>query len=400
MHSFAEQFHFIALLGKMNIAMNNKENPLSCDYHQLPHSGIRSLKPYIPGKPIEEVVREHGLTDIIKLASNENPLGCSALVLNALAKLSPTQIANYPSPSNHPLLGKLSEKLAIDKAMLMFGNGTDSLFLFLLITFALHTGKHILIHEYAFISYELQAQTLGIPVSKIALNADWQVDIEALINACNEQTALIFLANPNNPTGQLIPLEKIKRLMARIPASTIVVLDEAYYEYVYGSRNGKSIELLAHYPNLILTRTFSKAYGLAGLRLGYLIANPQIIELVQRVQLPFMVNQTALTAAHAALDDEEFIQRSLKMNTQGMQQLIQGFKALKIKHRPSHCNFITIDCQIDAKTIYQDLLRYGIIVRPLSQYGLPNHLRISIGNSQQNTLLLDKLAICLSKTKK
>ncbi|CEG61593.1 Histidinol-phosphate aminotransferase 2 [Legionella micdadei] len=377
-----------------------KENLLPCDYHQLPHPGIQSLHPYIPGKSVEEVAREQGLTDIIKLASNENPFGCSPQVQKALAKLSAIQIASYPSPANHPLSQKLSERLAITQDMLMLGNGTDSLFLFLLVTFALHTGKHILTHEYAFISYQIQAQTLGIPVSKIALKANWQVDIDAMISACNEQTALIFLANPNNPTGQLTPLEEIERLIASIPTSTILVLDEAYYEYVYGQVSGKSINLLAQYPNLVITRTFSKVYGLAGLRLGYFIANPQITELVQRVQPPFMVNQAALAAAHAALDDDDFIHRSLEANIRGKQQLIQGFEALKINYLPSRCNFVTIDCQTETKSIYQDLLKYGIIVRPLNQYGLPNHLRISIGTNQQNELLLDKLSICLSRIKK
>ncbi|KTC87807.1 histidinol-phosphate transaminase [Legionella drozanskii] len=370
---------------------------MSCDYYLLPHLGIRSLHPYIPGRSIEEVARELGITDIIKLASNENPLGCSPLAKKALAELSGAQIANYPSPANHPILSKLSQKSGLSKEMITLGNGTDLLFLILLITFALHTGKHVLTHEYAFISYRLQAQTLGIPISTVPLNPDWQVNISAMIEACNDQTALIFLANPNNPTGLFIPPEEIKRLITHIPPSTILVLDEAYYEYAYKLGDKSSINLLAQHPNLVITRTFSKVYGLAGLRLGYAIANPHITELIQRVQPPFVVNTAALVAANAALDDDDFILRSLKLNQEGMQQLLRGFEALKINSLPSSCNFITIDYQTDSRPIYQYLLKHGIIVRPLIQYGLENQLRISIGNAQQNACLLDKLANCLAE---
>ncbi|PJE11190.1 histidinol-phosphate transaminase [Legionella sp.] len=370
---------------------------MSCDYYLLPHLGIRSLHPYIPGRSIEEVARELGITDIIKLASNENPLGCSPLAKKALAELSGAQIANYPSPANHPILSKLSQKSGLSKEMITLGNGTDLLFLILLITFTLHTGKHVLTHEYAFISYRLQAQTLGIPISTVPLNPDWQVNISAMIEACNDQTALIFLANPNNPTGLFIPPEEIKRLITHIPPSTILVLDEAYYEYAYKLGDKSSINLLAQHPNLVITRTFSKVYGLAGLRLGYAIANPHITELIQRVQPPFVVNTAALVAANAALDDDDFILRSLKLNQEGMQQLLRGFEALKINSLPSSCNFITIDYQTDSRPIYQYLLKHGIIVRPLIQYGLENQLRISIGNTQQNACLLDKLANCLAE---
>ncbi len=280
-----------------------------CNYQQLPHPGIQSLKPYIQGKSIEELAREEGLTDIIKLASNENPLGCSPLVKEALEKVANQQLATYPSPNNHPLLAKLSQKLGVSEQMLTFGNGSDLLFFFLLTTFALHTGKHMLTHDYAFITFAIQAQTLGIPVVSVPLKANWQVDIDAMIAACNPQTALIFLANPNNPTGLLIKQENIKRLLNSIPPTTLVVLDEAYYEYAYPYGDKTSINLLSQHANLVITRTFSKAYGLAGLRLGYAIANPEISELLQRVQLPFVVNQTALEAANAALNDEDLLNK-------------------------------------------------------------------------------------------
>ncbi|MBA2651967.1 MAG: histidinol-phosphate transaminase [Tatlockia sp.] len=364
---------------------------MACDYFDLPHPGIRSLHPYIPGKPIEALAREKNLTDIIKLASNENPLGCSPLVREALANLSGLQIATYPSPTNHPLTPKLSQKLGVSEQMITLGDGTDLLFFFLLTTFALATGKHMLTHDYAFISYEIQAQTLNIPTVKIALNTNWEVNIDAMINACNQETAIIFLANPNNPTGLFIPLSEILRLLANIPASTILVLDEAYYEYALPKGDKNTINMLSRYPNFVLTRTFSKAYGMAGLRLGYAIASPEITALLHRVQPPFAVNQASLVAANAALDDDDFVEKSVELNARGMLQFHQGFDALKIKYLPSSCNFVTIDCQRDAQAIYENLLNVGIIVRPLQQYGLNNHLRITIGTAEQNDRLLDNL---------
>ncbi|WED42045.1 histidinol-phosphate transaminase [Legionella cardiaca] len=369
---------------------------MSCDYHHLPHAGIQSLKPYIPGKAVEELAREQGITDIIKLASNENPLGCSYKAKEAIARLTPHQLATYPSPMNHPLRHKLSQKLGVSETMLTLGNGSDSLFSLILTTFALHTGKHMLTHEHSFISYGIQAQTLGITVQKIPLQPNWHVDIDTMISMSQQNVAVIFLANPNNPTGIFINPEEIRRLIANVPATAIIVLDEAYYEYAYSPGDKTSINLLRDYPNLIITRTFSKAYGLAGLRLGYAIASPEITELLLRVEPPFGVNQAALEAANAALDDHEFVTETLKLNQQGMQQLQQGFDTLNLSYLPSRCNFITFDCGVNALPIYEELLKHGVIVRPLQPYKLSNHLRVTIGNSVQNARFLDKLALCLS----
>ncbi|CEK10077.1 histidinol-phosphate transaminase [Legionella hackeliae] len=368
---------------------------MSCDYHQLPHLGIQSLSPYIPGKAVEELAREQGLIDIVKLASNENPLGCSIKAQEALAKLSRVQLATYPSPMNHPLRFRLSKKLGVSEDMLTLTNGSDSLFSLILTTFALHTGKKMLTHEHSFISYGIQAQTLGIPLQKIPLRADWQVDIDALIKSSQVNTAVIFLANPNNPTGIFINPEKIKHLLDNVPNNTIVVLDEAYYEYAYAKEDKTTLHWLQQYPNLIITRTFSKAYGLAGLRLGYAIARPEITELLLRVQPPFAVNEAALEAANAAIDDDSFVAKTVELNRQGMEQLQQGFNALKLNYLPSHCNFIMFDCDMDATVVYQNLLKQGIIVRPLTPYKLRNHLRVTIGTSTQNARFLEQLPLCL-----
>ncbi|KTD45335.1 histidinol-phosphate aminotransferase [Legionella quinlivanii] len=372
---------------------------MACDFFSLPHPGIKTLNPYVPGKSIEELTRELGIENIIKLASNENPLGCSPHVRDVLEKLSNTTIATYPSPGIHPLRKELANHLGIEEAMLTLSNGSDLLFNTVMVAFALHSGKKILTHQHAFISYQIQAQTLGIPTSICPALNEWEVNIDGLIERASINTALIFIANPNNPTGLLLDLKEIERLMASIPSSTIVVLDEAYYEFAYSARQPGALQFLNQYPNLIITRTFSKAYGLAGLRLGYAIAHPDIIQLLLRVQLPFAVNQVAMQAGIEALADQSFVAETLSVNAQGMEQLAAGFSDLGLPCLPSACNFLTIDCKQNALPVYQSLLEHGIIVRPLVPYALPNHLRISIGTKEQNARLLATLPTCLSANK-
>lgn len=364
---------------------------MSNNYHLLPHEGIRSLTPYIPGKSAEEVAQELGITNIIKLASNENPLGCSTRVTEALATLSGQQIATYPLPANHPLRKRLADKLSIDTNMLTLGNGSDALIPLLQTTFALHCDKHIITHECAFIAYGIHAKTLGIPVVITPLLPNWQVNIDAIISSCNEKTALIFLASPNNPTGLLVRQTDIERLLKNIPATTILVVDEAYYEYVDDKDKLNTISLLDTYPNLVITRTFSKAYGLAGLRLGYAITSAHITSLLQRVLPPFTVNEVALIAANAALDDDEFIRQSVNNNAQGLLNLQQGLTKLKLNYLPSAANFITFNCEVDAAPLYLKLQQRGIIVRPLHPYGLNHYLRVTVGTQQQNKRFLDTL---------
>lgn len=364
---------------------------MSIDFQQLPHAGIRSLVPYRPGKSIEELAKEKGLTDIIKLASNENPLGCSPLVLSALQHISPHYVATYPSPFNHPLISKLATKLNVNTEQLFLSNGSDYLFNILLNCFALHTNKHILTHDYAFSTYAVQANALQVPVISVSINENWEININHLVNACNQHTALIFVANPNNPTGLLIQQEEIKYLLEQIPESTLLILDEAYFEFAANQLTNSSLDWLEEHPNLVVTRTFSKLYGLAGLRLGYAIANPSIISILKRVQLPFTVNQLALAAAYAAIDDEEFIKLSLKLNKEGMIQLIEGFNQLHIEYLPSSCNFLTFDCKEDSMSLYNYLLDKGIIVRPLHAYKMNNFIRVTIGTKEQNSRFLEAL---------
>lgn len=364
---------------------------MSIDLQNLPHAGIRSLIPYKPGTSIEELQKEKGLTDIIKMASNENPLGCSPLALSALKNSASATIATYPSPINHPLMAKLAAQLQINPQHLFLSNGSDYIFGLLSQCFALHLDKDILTHEYAFSTYAIQAKALGVAVQIVAVAENWQVDVEAIIQACTVQTALIFIANPNNPTGLLISSEKIKYLLEHIPQQTLLVLDEAYFEYTTHQSEHDSISWLNEHPNLVVTRTFSKIYGMAGLRIGYAIAHPEVISILQRVQLPFMVNQAALNAAYAALDDKEFIQRSINLNQAGMRQLKQGFQQLGIQYFASAGNFLTFDAQEDGMNLYHYLLNRGIIIRPLHPYNMPQYLRVTVGTEEQNNRFLHEL---------
>lgn len=372
---------------------------MAVNFQELPHPGIRSLVPYKPGKSIEELAREKGITDIIKLASNENPLGCSPKALDAVRNMPAQVFATYPSATNHPLMPKLAKKLNVAIEQLFVSNGSDFIYTLLLNAFVLHQNKQMLTHDYAFSTYAVQAHTLNIPVQSVAISQNWQVNISTLIDACTEQTGIIFLANPNNPTGVLISQQEIKYLLENIPETTLLVLDEAYYEFAAHQQTCNSIEWLAKYPNLVITRTFSKIYGLAGLRLGYSLANPSITSILHRIQLPFTVNQAALTAAEAALDDEEFLNLSLKLNTEGMHQLSEGFNQLDIDYIPSACNFLTFNCKEDGLSLYNYLLDKGIIVRPLHPYKMDNYIRVTIGTKEQNNRFLEALNLYYKEKK-
>ncbi len=357
------------------------------NFNTLSHAGIRDLKPYVPGKSAEEVAKEYGLKDVIKLASNENAWGCSPAVHAALNKMSKQTLASYPQSYVHPFRQQLANYLKVDADMITFSNGSDLLVGLLISCFAIHQSKHVMTHRYAFVTYEVQAQTLGVPIV-VTPTKNWQVDIDAMIETCNEDTALIFIANPNNPTGILVEQNEIIRLLDNIPKTTILVLDEAYCEYAFDNPN-HSLSLLEKYPNLVLLRTFSKVYGLAGLRLGYSVSHPDISKLLYRIQLPFTVNIAALIAGEAALDDQAFVKKTIELTTQGLRFLEKAFHALQIEYLPSHANFITIDCKKDAYQLFQRFQEYGIVLRPLNPYEMNQYMRITVGTDEQNKRLID-----------
>lgn len=362
---------------------------MNYNFKEFAHPGIKALKPYIPGKSLTEIQKTQN-QEIIKLASNENVLGCSSKVLEVIHNITKEDVSIYPTSVSHPLRSELATHLGVKKEMITISNGSDLIICLLLTCFAANSDKHILTHDYAFASYAIQATTLGVPVVSTKTK-NWQVDIDALIGNCNSKTALIFLANPNNPTGLLITHQEIKRLLNCIPKSTILVVDEAYYEYAVNYYLGSSLDLLNEHPNLVIMRTFSKAYGLAGLRIGYAISCKEITDLMYSIQLPFAVNIVALSSASAALKDRDFLKKTLTLNSAGLLQMQVGLETLGISYIPSHANFITINCQTNADIFTQELEKDGIYVRPLGPYNMQNYLRITIGTEAQNIKVLESL---------
>lgn len=351
---------------------------------------ILAINPYQPGKPIAELAREMGLVeaDIVKLASNENPLGVSPKARAALLT-GIEGLALYPDGNGYELKAALARRLAVGMDGMVLGNGSNDV-LELVARAFLTPGTSAVYSEYAFAVYPLAILAAG--ASSICTPArDYGHDLAAMLAAIREDTRVIFIANPNNPTGTLLPPDELHAFLQRVPEHVAVVLDEAYGEFLDPNLRAPSVDWLGEFPNLILTRTFSKAYGLAGLRVGYALAHPSVADLLNRVRQPFNVNSLALTAAAAALDDDEFIARSKAVNDAGMAQLVEGCQRLGLRHIPSHGNFLCIEVD-NAPHVFQALLKRGVIVRPVAGYGLPTYLRVSIGLAEQNARFLAALA--------
>ncbi len=361
---------------------------MSCDFIALANKGVQGLSPYQAGKPIEELQRELGLETIVKLASNESPLAPSKKVLAAISAAA-TEVARYPDSNGFELKQALSERLAVTPGQITLGNGSNDI-LELIARAYVEPGKSAVYSQHAFIVYCLAVQASG-GRSIVTKARDWGHDLNAMVDAIADDTRLIFIANPNNPTGTLVNEAALVDFLDKVPANVLVVLDEAYFEYALGGECPDGVTLLKHYPNLIVTRTFSKAYGLAALRVGYAVASPDISDVLNRVRAPFNVSSLGLAAARAALDDQQFLQQSLRVNSDGMQQLMAGFKQLGLSYIPSAGNFLTVEFDTDVNVLYQQLLRQGVIVRPVGGYEMPRHLRISIGLEQENTALLTAL---------
>lgn len=363
---------------------------------ELPHTGIRELKPYKPGKSVSELRQERQLESIIKLASNENPFGTSPKAIAAIRQMEGHDYAVYPSAVLHPLRHKLATQIGIADNELMLSNGTDYIIWFLLTTFALGNKKSMLTHKHAFGSYAIQAQTQNIPVRIVPTREDYTVCLDSMLQAIDERTGIIFLAQPNNPTGIPLPEAALAAFIEQVPKHIIIALDEAYYEFAYPKGSQFTLRLRAKHPNIVLFRTFSKAYGLAALRLGYMIGHPDIIDLMIRVQPPFTVNQMAMNAAIAALDDRLFLEQTLENNQLGIKQLQAGLNKLGLNHLPTATNFVTFDTRRDGMDVFDALLDKGVIVRPLVAYDMPNFLRVSAGMPEQNQRFLDALGSVLS----
>ncbi len=364
---------------------------MSSEIKSLALPGIQRLHPYQPGKPVEELERELGISGAIKLASNENPLGMSDMAKRAVDNAL-LEGNRYPDGSGFYLKRALSEKLSVDEAQLVLGNGSNDV-LELVARVFMTPQNNAVVSQHAFVMYNLMVTGLGADVKTVPAK-DWGHDLPAMARAVDENTRLLFIANPNNPTGTWTPLADIEALLEAVPVSVLVVVDEAYYEYVDQSGYGTALSLLDRYPNLIVTRTFSKAYGLASLRVGYSVSHPEIAALMNRLRQPFNVNSAALAAAEAVLEDPYFLQQSIETNNSGYRQLTAGFAAMGLSWIPSLGNFVAVEVP-EAEAFYRELLLQGVIVRPIGIYEMPNHLRISIGLKCENSRCLEAMQAIL-----
>ena len=368
---------------------------MSTDFHKLAVKGVQNLKPYLPGKPIEELERELGVSNTLKLASNENTMGPSPLAIEAMQKAI-TQVDLYPDGNGFVLKKKLSEKFSVDDMQIILGNGSNDVLDMIARAF-LSEGREAIFSEYAFAVYPIATQAVGATarIAK-ALDADhdenpYGHDLKAMSELVNENTSVVFIANPNNPTGTWLKSDELHQFISELPLHIIVVVDEAYCEYVESSEYPNALQWLKEFPNLVVSRTFSKAYGLAGLRVGYAVCSEEIADLLNRVRHPFNVNTVSILAATAALSDDDHLQKCVEMNTKGIKFWRAACQYRGLDYIPSVGNFITIDFEQDAMPIYEGLLREAVIVRPITNYGLPNHLRISISTPEDNQRCLDAL---------
>jgi histidinol-phosphate aminotransferase len=363
---------------------------------ELTPAYVRALAPYQPGKPISELAREMGLDEakIVKLASNENPLGIGprtrAAIDGALRDL-----ARYPDGGGFELKQALARRFGIDSSQIVLGNGSNDVLELVSLAF-LTPGTSAVYSQHAFAVYPLATQARGARAI-VTPAKGYGHDLDAMAAAVAGDTRVVWIANPNNPTGTLAPADRLEAFLKRVPDRVLVVIDEAYNEYLAPDLRAETVKWLRRHANLVVTRTFSKAYGLAGLRVGYALAHPSVADLMNRVRQPFNVSSIALVAATAALDDMEFVARSYAENLQGMRQLEEGARRLQLEWIPSCGNFITIRVGRAAE-IYKRLLRRGVIVRPVGGgYELPEHLRVTIGTEAENTRFLQALGASLKE---
>jgi histidinol-phosphate aminotransferase len=356
---------------------------------------IRAIAPYQPGKPISELARELGLEEagIIKLASNENPIGVSPKALAAIRAVL-EGLSRYPDGNGFELKAAIARKFGVKADNIVLGNGSNDV-LELAARAFLAPGTNGVYSQHAFAVYPLAVQATGARCVEVPARV-FGHDLDAMRAAIAGDTRLVFVANPNNPTGTMIETAQLRRFLEDVPRGVLVVLDEAYNEYLAPELKAPSTQWIAEFQNLVVTRTFSKAYGLAGLRVGYALASPGVADLMNRVRQPFNVNSLSLAAATAALDDVAFVQESYALNARGMQQILDGFQRLRLEWIPSFGNFISFKVG-DGAGVFRELLKRGVIVRPIASYGMPEWLRVSIGLESENARFLAALGEVLRK---
>ncbi|MDX1430832.1 MAG: histidinol-phosphate transaminase [Gammaproteobacteria bacterium] len=362
---------------------------MSCDAFALANEGVRGLKPYQPGKPVEELERELGLARIVKLASNESPLGPGPRAI-AGARAAIEELARYPDGAGTRLKAALGARLGVAEPCITLGNGSNDV-LELVARVFLAPEHEVVFSEHAFAVYPIVTRAIGAR-AVVTPARDWGHDLEAMAKAITPRTRLVFIADPNNPTGTWNARAELEAFLGALPDHVIAVVDQAYAEYVDEPGYPDCIPWVARHDNLVVTRTFSKAYGLAALRVGYAVSSAAIAELMNRVRQPFNVNSIALDAAAAALGDEAHLARSREVNRAGMAQLLGGLEALGLPWIPSVANFVSFELPVAGTTVFQALLHEGVIVRPLDAYGMPRHLRVTVGLEEENRFFLEALA--------
>ena len=368
---------------------------MSCDLIALATPGVAGVQPYQPGKPIEELERELGLKNVIKLASNENPLGPGTEAWAVLRRTP--DISRYPDGNGFRLKSALAEYHGIRPEQITLGNGSNDVLE--LIARAVVTADHeVIFSEHAFAVYPLVTQAIGAKAVVVPAR-DHGHDPVAMQSAISERSRLMFVANPNNPTGTWLTRAELRRLIEAVPGHMVIVVDEAYFEYALEPEYPDGLRWVDEFPNLVVTRTFSKVHGLAGLRAGYAVSHPDLADLMNRVRQPFNVNAMALIAAEAALRDEAHVAKSVRLNQAGMQRLREAFDAMGLHYLLSAGNFICVDLEQPVNGIYRRLLREGVIVRPIDNYGLPNHLRVTIGLEEENERFIGALGKALEQLK-
>ena len=353
---------------------------------KIPES-ILEIDPYVPGKPIEELEREYGIRDSIKLASNENPLGPSPKAVEAVSKAL-LNLHRYPDGSGHDLIGKLADHVGVKPENIVIGNGSDDIIGILATTF-LRPGDEAVMPRPSFLMYDIAVKCMGakpiaVPLKNLAM------DLDAMAKAVTGNTRLVFICNPNNPTGTCVSAEALESFVQQLPGHVITVVDEAYIEFARDPECGSAIKMVGDYP-VVALRTFSKVYGLAGLRVGYGVMSAEIAGLVNRVRHPFNVNTLAQAGALAALEDVGYVQRTLNLVHEGLDFMFASLKEMGIKCFATQPNFFLIDMGRNADEVYRQMLKEGVIVRSMTSYGYPEYIRITVGLPEENQRLLAAL---------
>jgi len=349
---------------------------------------IEKIKPYKPGKPIEEVKRELGLRKVIKLASNENPLGPSPKAIKAILK-SISDLNRYPDSNCFYLKQKLAKRFGLKEGNFIIGNGSDELIV-LVLRALIEPGDEVLIAYPTFLIYEIQAHACGAKVIRVPLKS-FRYDLERMREKVNPRVKIVFIANPDNPTGTYVTKDEVNKFMEGIPEETVVFFDEAYYEFAKDFPDYPDTLQFLGKKNIIITRSFSKAYGLAGLRIGYGIGSPYLIDHLERIREPFNVNILAQVGALHALEDKDFLEKTMEINRKGKEYLYSEFRKLGLSFVPSATNFILVDIKRDSREVFQALLRRGVIVRDMKDWGLNNFIRVTIGTKEENERFIKEL---------